>query len=939
MSEEWDDIQPQDDELNEAPLDENAEASGKYDKLLGEDSRRYKLSGMFKDWFLDYSSYVILQRAVPHIVDGLKPVQRRVLHAMFRMDDGNYTKVANIVGQAMQYHPHGDASILGALVQIGQKGLAVDCQGNWGNILTGDSNAAPRYIEARLSKFAKEVIFDPKITNWMTSYDGRNQEPTELPVRFPLLLAQGTEGIAVGMASKILPHNFNELLDASISILKGEPYELYPDFPTGGFADCSRYMDGKRGGTVKVRAKIEKIDKNTIAITEVPFGRTSHLIIDSILKAKDKGKIKIRKIEDMTTDKVDIVIHLPNDVSPDKTIDALYAFTDCETTIAPNACVIKDSKPAFLSVKDILEYDTWHTRDLLGRQLQIRLDELENEWHYNSLEKIFFENRIYKVLEQDQKTWEIQLQEVFDAMQEYRHMVSRDITHEDILKLVEKPVRKISKFDAKAVEEKIRGIEEQMADLRDKLANLTRFTIDWFKGLKKKYGKDFPRRTEITSFETIAATKVVNNNAKLYANYAEGFVGIGLKRDDNGTFICDCSDLSEIIVIGKDGRYRVTKVSDKAFFGKDLLYVGVFNRGDARTIYNVIYREGTSSIYYAKRFNITSVSRDKDYDITTGKPGSIINWFSANHNGEAETVKILFRPKPKLKRSSMEYDFSQLAIKGRASRGNLVSKNSISKIQLKSKGISTISGKDIWYDEDVQRLNEDGRGRLLGQFAAEDKILAIFSNGTYYTTSFDLSNRYQGEILRIEKLDENRTYTALYWDGGSKSFYIKRFSFPVSDNTPVSFISDSRGSYLVALSDDLHPQVLVTFGGKYEHREAEILDAEEFIARKGIAAKGKKCHAYDLKKVEFIEPLHKPEDDELADEADGEVPDQTPDLPVATSSETVPPASEDIPDTVPDETPVGKEPEKVIPSGAKPGDIIDLGVDDIPDDEPNLFNI
>ena len=939
MSEEWDDIQPQDDELNEAPLDENAEASGKYDKLLGEDSRRYKLSGMFKDWFLDYSSYVILQRAVPHIVDGLKPVQRRVLHAMFRMDDGNYTKVANIVGQAMQYHPHGDASILGALVQIGQKGLAVDCQGNWGNILTGDSNAAPRYIEARLSKFAKEVIFDPKITNWMTSYDGRNQEPTELPVRFPLLLAQGTEGIAVGMASKILPHNFNELLDASISILKGEPYELYPDFPTGGFADCSRYMDGKRGGTVKVRAKIEKIDKNTIAITEVPFGRTSHLIIDSILKAKDKGKIKIRKIEDMTTDKVDIVIHLPNDVSPDKTIDALYAFTDCETTIAPNACVIKDSKPAFLSVKDILEYDTWHTRDLLGRQLQIRLDELENEWHYNSLEKIFFENRIYKVLEQDQKTWEIQLQEVFDAMQEYRHMVSRDITHEDILKLVEKPVRKISKFDAKAVEEKIRGIEEQMADLRDKLTNLTRFTIDWFKGLKKKYGKDFPRRTEITSFETIAATKVVNNNAKLYANYAEGFVGIGLKRDDNGTFICDCSDLSEIIVIGKDGRYRVTKVSDKAFFGKDLLYVGVFNRGDARTIYNVIYREGTSSIYYAKRFNITSVSRDKDYDITTGKPGSIINWFSANHNGEAETVKILFRPKPKLKRSSMEYDFSQLAIKGRASRGNLVSKNSISKIQLKSKGVSTISGKDIWYDEDVQRLNEDGRGRLLGQFAAEDKILAIFSNGTYYTTSFDLSNRYQGEILRIEKLDENRTYTALYWDGGSKSFYIKRFSFPVSDNTPVSFISDSRGSYLVALSDDLHPQVLVTFGGKYEHREAEILDAEEFIARKGIAAKGKKCHAYDLKKVEFIEPLHKPEDDELADEADGEVPDQTPDLPVATSSETVPPASEDIPDTVPDKTPVGKEPEKVIPSGAKPGDIIDLGVDDIPDDEPNLFNI
>ena len=933
MSDEWDDIQPQDEELNEAPLDDSAEVSGKYDKLLGEDSRRYKLSGMFKDWFLDYSSYVILQRAVPHIVDGLKPVQRRVLHAMFRMDDGNYTKVANIVGQAMQYHPHGDASILGALVQIGQKGFAVDCQGNWGNILTGDSNAAARYIEARLSKFAKEVIFDPKITNWMTSYDGRNQEPVELPVRFPLLLAQGTEGIAVGMASKILPHNFNELIDASVAILKEEPYELYPDFPTGGFADCSKYMDGKRGGTVKVRAKIEKIDKNTISITELPFGKTTHMLIDSILKAKEKGKIKFRKIDDMTTEKVDIVIHLPNDVSPDKTIDALYAFTDCEITIAPNACVIVDNKPAFLSVKDILAYDTFHTKELLGRQLQIRLDELENEWHYLSLEKIFFENRIYKVLEQDQKTWEIQLQEVFDAMQAYRHLVSRDITQEDILKLVEKPVRKISKFDAKAVEEKIRGIEGQMEDLHEKLDHLTRFTIDWFKGLKKKYGKDFPRRTEITSFETIAATKVVNNNAKLYANYAEGFVGIGLKRDDNGTFICDCSDLSEIIVIGKDGRYRVTKVSDKAFFGKDLLYVGVFNRGDERTIYNVIYREGTSSIYYAKRFNITSITRDKEYDITTGKPGSVISWFSANHNGEAETVKILFRPKPKLKRSSIEYDFSQLAIKGRASRGNLVSKNSISRIQLKSKGVSTISGKDIWYDEDVQRLNEDGRGRLLGQFEAEDKILAVFTNGTYYTTSFDLSNRYQGDILRIEKLDEARTYTALYWDGGAKAFYIKRFSFPVSDNTPVSFIAEARGSYLVALSDDRHPQVLLTFGGKYEHREAETLDAEEYIAKKGIAAKGKKCHAYDLKKVEFTEPLHKPEDDEPEDGPEYAAPED----PAETSPAVLPDGTKDLPDTTAPAAPPAA-PERSS-GGALPGDVIDLGIDDIPDDEPNLFNM
>ena len=847
-------------EDGEEMVDESAVPSGKYDKLLGDDSRKFKLSGMFKDWFLDYSSYVILQRAVPHIVDGLKPVQRRVLHAMYRMDDGAYTKVANIVGQAMQYHPHGDASILGALVQIGQKGYAVDCQGNWGNILTGDSNAAPRYIEARLSKFAKEVIFDPKVTNWMTSYDGRNQEPTELPVRFPLLLAQGTEGIAVGMASKILPHNFNELIDSSIAILEGKPYELYPDFPTGGFADCSKYMKGHRGGVVKVRAKIEKIDKNTIAITEIPYSKTSGIIIDSILKAKDKGKIKIKKIEDMTTDHVEILIHLPNDVSPDKTIDALYAFTDCEINISPNACVIKDNKPQFMDVDQILEYDTYHTRDILQRQLEIKLDELENEWHYDSLERIFFENRIYKVLEQDQKTWEDQIEDVFTQMKQYQDLFHREITHDDILKLVEKPVRKISKFDTKAIDEKIRAIEEEMADVRDKIAHITRYTIDWFKGLKKKYGKNFPRLTEITNFETIAATKVVNNNAKLYANKAEGFVGMNLKKDDNGEYICDCSDLSEIIVIGKDGKYIITKVTDKAFFGKNLLYVGLFNRNDTRTIYNVIYREGKTSIYYAKRFAITSVTRDKEYDITTGEPGSTILWFTANHNGEAESVRIYLRPRAKLKKSSIEYDFSELGIKGKNSRGNLVSKNPIQKIQLKSKGVSTISGKDIWFDADIQKLNEDGRGLYLGQFGTEDKVLAIFKNGTYYTTSFELVNKYQGDILKIEKLDTNKTYTALYWDPSVKAFYIKRFSFTISDNTPVSFIADGKGSYLVDLSDDKHPQVKVTFTGKYEHREPECIDAEEYIAKKGLTAKGKKCHALDLKKVEFIEPLVKPED-------------------------------------------------------------------------------
>ena len=850
-----------DDDDAEVP---DGEASGKFNKLLGEDSRHFKLSGMFKDWYLDYASYTILYRAVPHIVDGLKPVQRRVLHAMYKIDDGAYTKVANIIGQAMQYHPHGDASIGGALVQLGQKGLLIDCQGNWGSIITGDANAAPRYIEARLSKFAKEVVFNPKTTPWMTSYDGRNQEPVELPVKFPLLLAQGTEGIAAGLASKILPHNFNELIDASIAILEDKPFEILPDFPTGGFADCSKYLQGKRGGNVKVRARIEKIDRNTIAITEIPYGKYTRDLIDSILKAKDKGKIKIRKIEDMTTDKVDIVIHLPNDVSPDKTIDALYAFTDCEYNIAPNACVIKDNKPQFLSVNDILEYSTFHTRDILLQELRIRMDELENDWHYTSLERIFFENRIYKVLEQDQKDWESQIGDVFTKMKEYQELLRREILMEDILRLVEKPVRKISKFDTKVIDEKILGIENEMAAVQENIDHIDRYTIDWFKALKKKYGKDFPRRTELAGFETIAATKVVNNNARLQANLAEGFVGIGLKKDDGGEYICDCSDLSEVIVISKDGKYRITKVEDKAFFGKDLLYVDVFNRGDNRTIYNVIYREGKTSIYYAKRFAVTSVTRDKEYDITTGAPGSQIIWFSANHNGEAETVRVQLRPRPKLKKTSFEYDFSTLAIKSKTARGNLVSKNVIQKISLRSKGVSTIEGKDIWYDPDIQKLNDEEHGLYLGKFEADSKVLAIFRNGTFYTTSYELVNRYQGDLLRIEKFDPDKTFTALYWDGESKSFYVKRFSFIVSDNTPLSFISDNPKSHLVELSDDLHPQYEISW--KLEDKQPEDVDAEEWIGKKGYAAKGKKCAAKgEVKSVRFIEPLVK-EDDKRPEE-------------------------------------------------------------------------
>ncbi len=839
---------------------EDAESSGKYDRLLESDARKFKLSGMFKDWYLDYASYVILHRAVPHIADGLKPVQRRVLHAMYRIDDGSFTKVANIVGQAMMFHPHGDQSILGALVTLGQKGFTVDCQGNWGNILTGDANAAPRYIEARLSKFAKEVVFDPKVTQTMKSYDGRNDEPIELPVRFPLLLAQGTDGIGVGLASKILPHNFNELIDASIAILEGKPYEIYPDFPTGGSADCSKYMEGRRGGRVKVRAKIEKIDKSTIAITEIPFGKYTKDLIESILKAKEKGKIKIKKIEDMTTDKVEILIHLPGDVSPDKTIDALYAFTDCECNLAPNACVIVDNKPQFLSVNEILEYSTHHTREILLKQLGIRLEELERDWHYSSLERIYFENRIYKILEQDQSSWEEQKQDTLEKMKSYEGMLRKPVVMEDIDRLVDKPVRKISKFDVKAVDEHIKAVEEEMEKVRDNMANIDRYTIDWFKQLKKKYGKDFPRRTELTGFETIAATRVVNNNAKLSANLAEGFVGIGLKRDDGGEYICDCSDLSEIIVIRRDGKYIVTKVSDKAFFGKDLIYVGVFNRGDTRTIYNVIYREGKTSIYYAKRFAVTSVTRDKEYDITTGAEGSQIIWFTANHNGEAETVKVQLRPKPKLKRTSFEYDFSTLAIKSKTARGNLVSKNVIRTVSLKSKGVSTIAGKQIWYDTDIQKLNDEGHGLYLGEFSENDKVLAVFKNGTFYTTSFDLVNRYQGDVLRIEKFDPDKTFTALYWDAGVKSFYVKRFSFVISDNTPISFIAEGSKSYLVELSDDKHPQYEVIW--KQSDKPSELVDAEQWIAKKGIGAKGKKVvERGEVKSVRFGEPLHLPEDD------------------------------------------------------------------------------
>ncbi len=898
---------------------------GMYDKLVGEDARKFRLSGMFKEWFLDYSSEVILDRAVPHIVDGLKPVQRRVLHAMKENDDGTLTKAATIVGKVMAYHPHGDQSIFGSLVQLAQKDLLIDKQGNWGNnIITGDPNAAGRYIECRLSEFAKEVVFNKKITNWTRSYDNKADEPLELPVRFPLLLVQGTEGIAVGMSSRILPHNFNELIDASIAILRNEDFEIFPDFPTGGFIDCSKYNQGRRGGKVKVRAKIEKRDKDVIAITEVPYGKTTASLCNSIMDANRKKKIKIAKIDDLTTKQANIVIKLPKDVSPDKTIDALYAFTECEVSISVNTCVIIDHKPEFIGVDEVLRHNTYHTRDLLKWEQEIRLAELANDWHYTSLEKIFFENEVYKILEDKSfPSWEKQLESIFLRMKDFQHLLKKEIVPEDIEKLVEKPVRKISKFDIKAADEKLAKLEKEMKATQHNITHITEFTIKWFEHIKEKYGASWSRKTTITSFETISAGKVVSNNAKLYANKQTGFVGMNLKRDDNGEFICDCSDLSEIIAIAKDGRYKISKITDKSFFFTDLVYVGVFDRGDTRTVYNVIYKDGKTGVNYAKRFAITSVTKDKEYDITMGTPGSAILWLTANHNGEAGSVKIRFKQQKKLKKLIDEYDFSTLAIKGRTSRGNIVSKHTIQSIQLKSLGVSTISGKDIWFDEDIQRLNEEGHGRHLGAFNPDDRILAIFKNGTYYTTSFDLSSKYQGELLRLEKLDTGKVWTALYYDGVLKRFYVKRFSFEVSDNAAVSIVPDTKGSYLVDLSDDLYPRFEVTFGGKSAHRLPEVFEAEGFIGKKGITAKGKMVHSLDVKSVRFIEPLTPPEPEEP------EVDEDTPATPTSAAAgvagATVP---EDDGDFLPTE---------ILTGAAAAGADVEVVEIEIEDKEPTLF--
>ena len=854
----------------------DSEDEDRYERLVADGENRYKLSGMYKDWFLDYASYVILDRAVPQIEDGLKPVQRRILHAMQKVDDGHYHKVAGIVGDTMKYHPHGDASIKDALVGLGQKEYLIDCQGNWGNIFTGDSAAASRYIEARLSKFALEVAFNKKITEWVPSYDGTNKEPVVLPMKFPLLLAQGTEGIAVGLAVKVLPHNFNELLDACIAALRDKPFDLYPDFPTGGLMDCSKYNNGLRGGKIKVRARILKTDKKTLSITELPYGQTTESLIDSILKANDKGKIKIKKIDDMSSDSVEINITLQNDISPDKTIDALYAFTNCEVSISPNACVIKDRKPHFLGVDEILRYNAGHTRDLFEQELNIILDELEAEWHFSSLEKIFFEKKVFHILENEAESWEEQLHDVEQGMLQYQSLLRRPITHEDIAKLVEKPVRKISRFDIKAADEKIRGIEADIDEVRNNLAHLTDYTVRYFQTLKRKYGQAFPRKTEITAFENIQAEKVVTLNAKLYANFADGFIGTDQKKIDGAQFICDCSDIADVVVFRKNGCYMVTKIRDKAFVGKDIIHVQVFTKGDERTVYNAIYRDGKNGgAYYAKRFSITGITRDKEYDLTQGTDGSAVLWFTANSNGEAEILRINYKPRPKLKKLSDEYNFANLAIKGRASRGNLVTnKNVISRISLKSKGVSTLSGKQIWFDSDINRLTDTEHGLYLGEFNDGDNILVVCSDGTFYTTSFDLANHYQGDIILIEKLDSEKTFAALYYDSSAKAHYIKRFTFEANGGVPQSFISEENGSRLLELSSDAFPQLYVTFGGKNAGREPETIDVEQFIGQKSFRAKGKKVSSFIIAGVKFIEPLEKEIQPEESPEPETETEEQ-----------------------------------------------------------------
>ena len=827
------------------------------------------LSGMYQDWFLDYASYVILERAVPHLHDGLKPVQRRILHSMKRMDDGRYNKVANIIGHTMQFHPHGDASIGDALVQLGQKELLVDMQGNWGNLLTGDGAAAPRYIESRLSKFALEVVFNHKTTEWKLSYDGRNKEPVTLPVKFPLLLAQGGEGIAVGLASKILPHNFNELIDASIDYLEGKDFVIYPDFPTGGMVDVSKYNDGQRGGAVKVRARIEKVDKKELVISEIPFGKTTSSLIESIIKASEKGKIKIRKIDDNTSANVEIVIHLLPGVSPDMTIDALYALTDCEYSISPNTCVIVDDKPSFMGVSSILKHSADRTVQLLKSELEIRLAELHEDWHMSSLEKIFIEERIYRDIEESE-TWEAVITDIDNGLEPFKKLLIREVTREDIIQLTEIKIKRISKFDVKKADEHIKGIETEIEEVKNHLNNIIPFAINYFRQIKKKYGKGRDRKTELRSFDTIEATKVVANNAKLYINYKEGFIGTGLKKDE---FICDCSDIDDVIVIRKDGVYLITKVADKVFVGNDILFAQVFLKNDERTIYNIVYQDGKDGPLLAKRCAISGLTRDKEYNLTRGKQGSKIVYLSVNPNGEAEVINVHHKPKARLKKLMFEFDFGQMNIKGKSSMGNILTKNAVHKISLKEKGLSTLGGRKIWFDDAVFRLNVDGRGPFLGEFSADDKILVITKNGFFRMTGFDLSNHFEDNILIIEKFRPGKVYSAIYWDAEQKFYYVKRFTIEESEK-PQCFINEDPESKLISLTEVEYPRFEIHFGGKHKDRVNEIIEVAEFIGVKSYKAKGKRMTSFMVSNIQEIEPVIKKEVEIPKEENPEEEPQQ-----------------------------------------------------------------
>lgn len=845
------------------------------EELTNEEGSLKKVSGLYKDWFLDYASYVILDRAIPSIYDGFKPVQRRIMHSMRELEDGRYNKVANIVGNTMKYHPHGDASITDAMVQIGQKELLIDTQGNWGNIFTGDSAAAARYIEARLTPFALDVVFNPKTTHWSKSYDGRNNEPIDLPVKFPLLLTQGVEGIAVGMSTKILPHNFNELINASVAYLKGKKFELFPDFQTGGYLDVSEYNDGQRGGKVRARARIMQQDKHSLIITELPFSKTTGDLIDSILKANEKGKIKIKKIEDNTSDKVEILIHLHNDVSPDKTIDALYAFTDCQVTISPNACVIVDDKPIFTNVSHILRHNTDHTVHLLKRELEIELFELQESWHFASLERIFIENRIYHDIE-EVKSWEEVIKTIDLGLKPHTKHLLREVTEEDIVKLTEIRIKRISRFDLDKFKENIASLEGKIEEVKHHLANLIAYAIDYYLNIQKKYGKNRERKTELRVFDTIDATKVAVANVKFYANFEEGFIGTSLRKDE---YLFDCSDIDDIVTFRRDGTMQVVKVEPKTFVGKDILHVGIWKKNDARTVYNMIYREGRNGPYYMKRFNVTAITRNTEYALASEQKGSEVLYFSANPNGEAEIVNVLLKPNARIRKQRLEIDFSELAIKGRNSRGNLVTKYAIKKIDLKEEGVSTLAPRKIWFDETVRRLNADGRGTLLGTFKGDDKLLTINSKGEAKLLTFDLSNRFDDEYLILEKWKPEQSISCIYYDGEKGIYFIKRFLLENTTNVQTFMPSEHPKSFIEFVGNVDGSVAEITFAkdktGKI--KDPESINIDEFIAIKGIKAMGNQFIKDKVKSISITIPEPVEEEEEeviLEDEDDLEIPEE-----------------------------------------------------------------